>query len=57
MSAILSPQVPAAVPPEQMAAAGLRAFAAIAQAWGLSGAARAEVEDEVSASQEAEIAA
>ena len=36
MSAILSPQVPAAVPPEQMAAAGLRAFAGIAQAWGLS---------------------
>jgi hypothetical protein len=36
MSAILSPPVPAAVPPEQMAAAGLRAFAGIAQAWGLS---------------------
>ena len=39
MSAILSPatpSVPAAVPPQQMAAAGLRAFAGIAQAWGLS---------------------
>ena len=36
MSAILSPQAPAAVPPQQMAAAGLRAFAGIAQAWGLS---------------------
>jgi hypothetical protein len=36
MSAILNPQSPAAVPPQQMAAAGLRAFAGIAQAWGLS---------------------
>ena len=36
MNAILSPEAPAAVPPQQMAAAGLRAFAAIAQAWDLN---------------------
>jgi Protein of unknown function (DUF2384) len=36
MNAVLSPEVPAVVPPERMAAAGLRAFAQIAQAWGLT---------------------
>ena len=36
MSALLSPQAPAAVSPQQMAAAGLRAFAGIASAWSLS---------------------
>jgi hypothetical protein len=36
VNAILSPEAPAAVPPQQMAAAGLRAFAAIAQAWDLN---------------------
>lgn len=36
MNAVLSPEVPAAVAPERMAAAGLRAFAGIAQAWGLT---------------------
>jgi Protein of unknown function (DUF2384) len=33
---VLSPEAPAAVAPERMAAAGLRAFARIAQAWNLS---------------------
>jgi hypothetical protein len=36
MSALLSPQAPASVSPQQMAAAGLRAFAGIASAWNLS---------------------
>ncbi len=36
MNAVLSPPAAAAVSPEQLAAAGLRAFARIAQAWGLS---------------------
>ena len=36
MNAVLSPPATAAVSPEQLAAAGLRAFARIAQAWGLS---------------------
>lgn len=36
MNAVLSPEVPAVVPHERMAAAGLRAFAQIAQAWGLT---------------------
>ncbi len=35
MSAVLDPPVPA-VSPQQMSAAGLRAFARIAEAWGLS---------------------
>jgi hypothetical protein len=36
MNAVLQPEAPAPVSTERMAAAGLRAFAAIAQAWGLS---------------------
>jgi Protein of unknown function (DUF2384) len=36
MNAVLSPERPAAVSAQQMAAAGLRAFANIAAAWGLS---------------------
>ena len=36
MSAVLKPESAAAVAPEKLAAAGLRAFARIAQAWGLS---------------------
>lgn len=36
MNAVLSPDRAAPVSPAQMAAAGLRAFAHIAQAWGLS---------------------
>jgi hypothetical protein len=36
MSAVLAPQAAPEISPEQMAAAGLRAFARIAQAWGLS---------------------
>jgi hypothetical protein len=36
MSAVLAPSAAAAVNVEQMAAAGLRAFAGIARAWGLS---------------------
>ena len=36
MSAVLAPQPPSEVSPEAMAAAGLRAFARIAEAWGLS---------------------
>ena len=36
MSALLAPQAPSEVRPEAMAAAGLRAFARIAEAWGLS---------------------
>ncbi|MFO1293146.1 MAG: MbcA/ParS/Xre antitoxin family protein [Rubrivivax sp.] len=36
MSAVPAPAQAAAVTPERMAAAGLRAFARIAQAWGLS---------------------
>ena len=36
MSAALVQEVPAETSPEQMAAAGLRAFARIAEAWGLS---------------------
>jgi Protein of unknown function (DUF2384) len=36
MSAVLAPAPPADISPERMAAAGLRAFERIAQAWGLS---------------------
>jgi hypothetical protein len=36
MSALLAPAAPADVSPERLGAAGLRAFARIAQAWGLS---------------------
>ncbi|ODU96884.1 MAG: hypothetical protein ABT20_18860 [Rubrivivax sp. SCN 70-15] len=36
LSAILAPERRAAASPERMAAAGLRAFARIAEAWGLS---------------------
>ena len=36
MNAVLNPEQPAPVAPQQMAAAGLRAFARIAQAWGLN---------------------
>lgn len=36
MSAVLAPQTAAEVRPEDMAAAGLRAFARMAEAWGLS---------------------
>ena len=36
MNAVLSPQIPASFSPEQLAAAGLRAFARVAQAWALS---------------------
>lgn len=36
MSAVLAPRAPSEVRPEDMAAAGLRAFARIAEAWGLS---------------------
>lgn len=36
MSALLQPAPPPPVSPERMAAAGLRAFARIAQAWGLT---------------------
>ena len=36
MSAILAPERRAAASPQRMAAAGLRAFARIAEAWGLS---------------------
>jgi hypothetical protein len=36
MSAVLAPPPPAEISPERMAAAGLRAFERIAQAWGLS---------------------
>ncbi|MBK6472212.1 MAG: DUF2384 domain-containing protein [Betaproteobacteria bacterium] len=36
MSAVLAPQPPSDISPEAMAAAGLRAFARIAEAWGLS---------------------
>ncbi len=36
MSAVLAPQRPPEPSPEAMAAAGLRAFARIAEAWGLS---------------------
>jgi hypothetical protein len=36
MNAVLQPEAAGEVTPERMAAAGLRAFAQIAQAWGLS---------------------
>jgi len=36
MSALLAPSAPADIGPERLGAAGLRAFARIAQAWGLS---------------------
>ena len=36
MSAVLAPAASAAANPQRLAAAGLRAFAGIAQAWGLS---------------------
>ncbi len=36
MNAVFSPTAPATVPAQQMAAAGLKAFAGIAQAWGLT---------------------
>ena len=36
MSAVLAPQHQPELPPERLAAAGLRAFARIAEAWGLS---------------------
>ena len=36
MSPVLAPRPPAAVSPQDMAAAGLRAFERIAQAWGLN---------------------
>lgn len=36
MNAVLQPEAPATPGPEQMAAAGLRAFANIAAAWGLT---------------------
>ena len=36
MSAVLVPATPADISPDRMAAAGLRAFERIAQAWGLS---------------------
>jgi len=36
MSAVLAPASPADISPERLAAAGLRAFERIAQAWGLS---------------------
>ena len=36
MSAVLAPRPPPAVSPQDMAAAGLRAFERIAQAWGLN---------------------
>ena len=36
MSAVLAPASPPEVSPERMAAAGLRAFSRVAQAWGLS---------------------
>ena len=36
MSAVLAPAAPPAVSPERMAAAGLKAFERIAQAWGLN---------------------
>ncbi len=36
MSAVLAPAAPSDIGPEAMAAAGLRAFARIAEAWGLS---------------------
>ncbi len=36
MSAVLAPPVTPAISPERMAAAGLRAFARIAEAWGLT---------------------
>ena len=36
MSAVLAPAPPADISPDRMAAAGLRAFERIAQAWGLS---------------------
>jgi Protein of unknown function (DUF2384) len=36
MSAVLNPELPADLAPERLAAAGLRAFANIAAAWGLT---------------------
>ena len=36
MSAVLAPEAAAPISPERMAAAGLRAFARVAEAWGLT---------------------